>query len=170
MHILQARFTSAHTSNSRASRAGTVVTIDDDTIETEASAPKQEDVCDVSDTHEDLDEDNYYDCDEDAFVHSGAYSEAQGGSNSSPELASSSACRFSIEPVLGIPYIMFPFYFLYCELPVYLSPLPCKLPILLRTQTLPSPSLTLRRAPKRYPLFTSLVLACTCLVKQLPSF
>lgn len=152
MRILQARLTGAHMSDNGVSGTGIVVTVDDDsddndTIETEASIPEQEGVRDVGDMHEDLDEDSYYNRDEDAFVSSGAYSEEQGGSGVSLELAGSNARHINVELVFGITYVLFLFYFLQWELPVYFSTLFCRLPILLRAQTLPLPLLTPHRVP-----------------------
>ncbi|KAI5323612.1 hypothetical protein L3X38_032684 [Prunus dulcis] len=139
---------------------------DDITVETEASAPEREDVCDVGDTHEDLDEDNYYDCDKDAFVHSDVYPEEQGGLDTPSRLAGSTVHRISIEPILGISHVLFPFHSLKRELPIHHSSLFCRLPIFSRAQTLPL--LTLHKVPKRYALFAPLIFVCTCLVRQSP--
>lgn len=137
MCILQARFTGAQTRNSGASRTETIVTIDDDsdddvTVETEASAPEREDICDVGDTHEDLNEDNYYDCDKDAFVHSDVYPEEQGGLDTPSRLVGSTVHHISIEPVLGISHVLFPFHSLHRELPIHHSSLFCRLSIFSR--------------------------------------
>ncbi|PQQ02380.1 hypothetical protein Pyn_29883 [Prunus yedoensis var. nudiflora] len=107
MCILQARFTGAHTSNSGASGAEAMVTIDDDsgendTTETEASVPERKSVRDIGSTHEDLGGDNYCDYGDDAFVHSSAYSEAYGGPDNYPEPTGSSAHCFSIVPVADL--------------------------------------------------------------------
>ncbi|KAL6284597.1 hypothetical protein ACE6H2_015526 [Prunus campanulata] len=84
----------------------------DDATETEASAPEQEDVCDIDGTHEDFDEDDHYDYVEDAFVHSSNYPEEQGGSDALSRFAGSSAHHICIESVFDISYVLFSFYFL----------------------------------------------------------
>ncbi|CAL2255362.1 unnamed protein product [Prunus armeniaca] len=107
MRILQARFTGAHTSGREAFEARTVVTIDDDsddgdTTETEASVPKQEDVRDIGDTHEDFDQSNYNNRDKDAFVHSGDYPEEQGDSDILSGSTGSSVRHISVELIADI--------------------------------------------------------------------
>ncbi|PQQ08220.1 hypothetical protein Pyn_40690 [Prunus yedoensis var. nudiflora] len=101
MCILHARFTGTRISDGGASGARPVVTIDDDsddgdTTETEASILGQED---ISDAHEDFNENDTYGRDEDAFAYSGDHPEGQGGSDSFCEPTGSSMHRVSVEPV-----------------------------------------------------------------------
>lgn len=57
----------------------------------------------VGDTDKDLDEDSYYNRDEDAYICSGAYLEESDDLDTPPRFAGDSACHVSSEPVLSMP-------------------------------------------------------------------
>ncbi|CAL2229620.1 unnamed protein product [Prunus armeniaca] len=100
MRVLQAKFTGARTSDSKAFGTRTVVTIDDDsddggTTESEASTPEQEDTDNIGDMHEGPDgNDNYVPFDD--------YTEKQGGSNTFSGSAGSNVRLVGVEPVTDI--------------------------------------------------------------------
>ncbi|CAL8088344.1 unnamed protein product [Prunus armeniaca] len=99
VRILHARFSGTRTSTVEAAGTPTVVTVDDDsddsdTTESEANVPEQENVNDAS---EDSDRDSNEGCSEDAFAYSSDYPGGQGGSDVFFESAGSSTRRFSAE-------------------------------------------------------------------------
>ncbi|CAL2276817.1 unnamed protein product [Prunus armeniaca] len=107
MCILHAGSTGTRTSNVKAARTPTVVTVDDDsddgdTTESEADIPEQENVDDIGDMREDSDRDYNDDCNEDAFAYSSDYPGGQGGSDAFFGSAGSSTRHFSAEPVTNI--------------------------------------------------------------------
>ncbi|KAI5324026.1 hypothetical protein L3X38_033099 [Prunus dulcis] len=101
---------------------------DGDNIETQASVPEQEDIRDTDDMHEDFDENNYYDRDKDAFVHSGDYPEECGCSDTFSGFADSSVRHINIEPVLGISHVLLSFHSLHRKRPIHRPSLSCRLP------------------------------------------
>ncbi|CAL8175521.1 unnamed protein product [Prunus armeniaca] len=99
VRILHARFSGTRTSTVEAAGTPTVVTVDDDsddsdTTESEANVPEQENVDDAS---EDSDRDFNEGCSEDAFAYSSDCPGGQGGSDALFESTGSSTRRFSAE-------------------------------------------------------------------------
>ncbi|PQQ06009.1 uncharacterized protein Pyn_01636 [Prunus yedoensis var. nudiflora] len=93
MRILQARFVDTRRGKGESSRAKVVVTVDDDesnesdAVETEIDTHKQESVRSVGGMDEDLDEDQYYNCDEGAYTGPDTRSEEPDDSNVPPGFA-----------------------------------------------------------------------------------
>lgn len=179
MRILQARFIGACVSNSGASKAGTMVIVDDDcdsddAIDAKASVLEQEGIRDIGDAGEDLDEDNYYNHDEDTYVCHVAIQRRQMTwipltgflVTSYATLASSRYSTYlvlhaRIELVLNIyrAYFLSILYILSCCFSLYhILPLFHRLLTPSRVQTLLLLLLVLRRMLERYPSFASHVL------------
>ncbi|CAL8087774.1 unnamed protein product [Prunus armeniaca] len=105
MRVLQAKFTGACTSGSKAFGTRTVVTIDDDSddggsTESEASTPEQEDTDNIGDMHEGPDGNDNYDHDGD--VPFDDYTEKQGGLNTFSGSVGSNVRPVGVEPVTDI--------------------------------------------------------------------
>ncbi|CAL2230298.1 unnamed protein product [Prunus armeniaca] len=106
MRILQTRFASARKGKGKNSGPKVVVTIDDDdngsdkddAVETGISIHKQESIHDTSGMDEDLDEDHYYNHDEDTYLDPDTHLEKSDASDMPPELVSDCERHVDIEP------------------------------------------------------------------------
>ncbi|CAL2255870.1 unnamed protein product [Prunus armeniaca] len=108
MRILQTRFANTRKGKGEGSRPKVIVTVDDDDdgsdesggVETGTSTHGQESIRGTSGTDKDLDEDQYYSCDEGTYPDFHTHLEEPDASNMPPKFASDHEQRVDVESVV----------------------------------------------------------------------